>query len=217
MYIYIYIFSCCENLIKQLICCFVSSIEVVFPRSWLVSWVLRIALTKIGSVPYSGTLSSAFHKSQKALTFIFSRVLDNFSMDLVANHVGNLYQKCTLPSFWAPDIGEFLSRMMEIANSHNKINELNGWRRILWKAIAPVLWELYRSASCKDPQFDQHPQGLDAVDARCRGPGGRWWETKMDFQMCCKGCWHDIVHYQDESFACLFSLKPLLLRILQHV
>lgn len=30
----------------------------------------------------------------------------------------------------APDIGEFLSRMMEIANSHSKVNELNGWRII---------------------------------------------------------------------------------------
>lgn len=37
-----------------------------------------------------------------------------------------------------------------------------------------------------------HPQGLDAVDARCRGPGGRWWATKMDFQMYCKGCWLDL-------------------------
>ena len=105
-----------------------------------------------------------------------------------------LFLNTLLTLAWrAPDIGEFLSQMMEIANSHSKVKELNGWR-IINNPLKSNRTSFVRitSASCKDPQFDQHPQGLDVVDARCRGPGGRWWAKKTDFQMCCKGCWLDL-------------------------
>lgn len=86
----------------------------------------------------------------------------------------------------APDIGEFLSRMMEIANSHNKINELNGWRRILWKEIAPVLWELHLQVARVHSLINTHrvwmlwTRGVEGLEA---GDGQqKWW---------C-GCWLDL-------------------------
>ena len=102
-------------------------------------------------------------------------MLDIFTKDALCL----LFLNTLLTLAWRePDIGEFLSRMMEIANSHNKINELNGWRRILWEVIAPVLWELHLQVARIHSLINTHRvwmlwmRGVEGLEA---GDGQQKW------------------------------------------